>query len=230
MKITTNVLRMSFFLILFFVSNKISAEVKKDIVSKTTKIIEQKLFPVFYENVIQDITTMYAIAKKASNETGNNNLGIDEKIAKFKDGQFMFRLFENAEIISKEKQIKIISFILYNIFVVFSYETNREEVLKNDNLQGILMLLAMSGISFRAIDDVKKIVSLICQECQQLKNNGFDDLTYQQTVYEILEHVSRLAVEKDIFTSFADRMSLLEKDSLLKEINLAATKKFKKTK
>jgi hypothetical protein len=230
MKIITNFLRMSFFVILFFVSNKISAEVRKDIVSKTTKIIEQGLFPVFYENLMQDIGVIYTIAKKVSNETGNNHLEIDEKIAEFKDGQFILRLFENAEIISKEKQIKIFTFILYNAFVVLSNEAKREEVLKNDNLQGVLMLLAMSGISVRAIDDVKKIVSVIYRECQHLKNNAFDDLTYQQTVYEILQNVSRLAVEKNIFTSFADRISFLEKDSLLKEINLAATKKFKKTK
>ncbi len=230
MKIITNFLRMSFFVILFFLSNKISAEARKDIVLKTTKIIEKGLFPLFYENLMQDIGAIYAISKKVSNETGNNYLEIDEKIAQFKDGQFILRLFENAEIISKEKQVKIFTFILYNAFILFSNEVKREEVLKNDNLQGVLMLLAMSGISVRSIDDIKKMVSVIYGECQQLKNNVFDDLTYQQTVYEILENVSRLVIEKNIFTSFADRISSLEKDSLLKEINFAATKKFKKIK
>ncbi len=224
--INTFFLKISFLIILFSVSTKVLSEAK-DVVSKTTDVIKNKLFPAFYENLMKDIATIYSITKRASTD---HKASIENKIADFKDGQFLLRLFGHCEIISKERQIKLLSFVLYNAFIIFSNEEKREDMLKNDSLQGILMICAMTGISVRAFDNVKQIVSLIAKECEGLKNNSLDDLTYQQTVYEILQNVARLVVEKDVFSSFAEQISLLEKESLLKEMNTGMTKKFKKTK
>jgi hypothetical protein len=229
MNINRFFLKPSFFLVLFFLAHKVSAESRKDIVFKTTETIKQHLFPVFYEKLIKDISSVYALAKTLSYDSAAQEaISIQEKIAALKESKFIFDLFKKMQLISKEKQIKIVAFMLYSLFAVFSNEKNREEVLRNENMQGVLMLLAMSGISIKAFDSIKQIVSVIAKDCQSLKNDVLDDLTYEETVYAILENVALLLVEKNIFSAFAEEVFLLEKEALMKDMHTSKQKTAKR--
>jgi hypothetical protein len=158
---------------------------------------------------------------------------LQDRISQFKDGQFLFQELKGESFLSKEKQAKILTFLLYNAFVVFSNEAKKEDLLRNNNVQGIGMLLSMTGISLHVIPDVKRIIEIVDRECRHLKNEQLDDLTYQETVYAIIKNIAEAVVERNIFINVMEQIYNLEKNSLVTEIasySIHNAKKLKKLK
>lgn len=211
----------------------VQSGVNKEVVSNATDYIKVNLLPHFYQSLIEDISTVYEVVREASYETVSKKNTLQDRISQFKDGQFLFQELKGENFLSKEKQAKILTFLLYNAFVVFSNEAKKEDLLRNNNVQGIGMLLSMAGISLHVIPDVKRIIEIVHRECRHLKNEQLDDLTYQETVYAIIKNVAEAVVERNIFINVMEHIYDLEKNSLVTEIasySIHNAKKLKKLK
>lgn len=214
-----------FFIVFFLMKNSLLSVAlfdNKDIILHVTKKIELNFLPKFYQNFMSDIAGMYELIKQLIVEKKNvPELSLLEKIADYKNGEFLFIQLKNQEFISKTKQISILTFILYNAFIVFSNEKKKEDLMRQDTMQNVSMLMAMTGFSFHCSKNIRDIIEVIVTECEFLKNDTLDDMTYQSTVYAIIENISHLIVNQNILMKILENIYIMEKDSLKKEIKFS---------
>lgn len=224
-----------FLFIFFFNSFKssiFSSNQSDAIVTKTMNLIsESNVLQKFYDALLVDIENVYKVLINVLEQTTNKNLSIEERISNYKNQFHIFSFLKdkNNDIVSKEKKNQLLSFVIYNFFIIFSNEKSTNKFLENQNITGIGMLMTMTGVSFSCLQHIKTIMRMIQSECSVLKNNDIEDIRYQETVYKIIELISEKILEQNLFLKVINTMYTTEKEEILaklanKNINKAIKK------
>lgn len=193
----------------------------KDIVANTITMIEKSdLLDKFYHALLFDVEKIYGIFSKMLSENKYQGVPIEEKITNFKNGMMLFQKLDSNELISQEKQVSFLTFILYNLFFLYENDSSRNQFLANENIQGLQMLMLMTNISFSCLNHVQSIAEIIFKECDCLKNNNLEDLRYQETLYKIVERLAAAILDKGIFNKVLEKVYKVEKETIVSMIEL----------
>jgi hypothetical protein len=231
-----------FLIIIFFtkntilsINNKGLCQPNKEVVVNSIKeIVNTGLDNLLYDSLLNDIEVLmnrvYGIVDQMNSNYAHviqNKDNLDEMTFDYKYSAFCLNKLREANILSKETQINILTSFLFGLSNMIVQKTKMKKLLDDDRIGGVLFLMTAMGIEFSTLSVVEKIIFVIEKAAMNLKNDNLDDLVYHATMYDVFHKISETIISKQLCSVVADKIVNIQLTTMKEEINVCKNKNSK---